>query len=44
VPHEYYDVKKDRGAMGKMLQLTGGARKVPVIVENGNIKIGCGGT
>lgn len=44
VPYEYHDVKRNQGAMDKMLQLTGGARKVPVIVENGNVKIGFGGT
>jgi len=44
VPYAYYDVKKDQGAMQKMLQLTGGTRKVPVIVENDNVKIGFGGT
>lgn len=44
VPYEYHDVKKDQGALDKMLQLTGGGRNVPVIVENGNVKIGFGGT
>lgn len=44
VSYEYYDVKKDQGALAKMLQLTGGARKVPVIVERGKVKIGFGGT
>jgi len=44
VPYEYHDVKKDPGALDRMLQLTGGGRNVPVIVENGNVKIGFGGT
>lgn len=43
VPYQYYDVKKDQDAMQKMLQLAG-ERKVPVIVENGSVKIGFGGT
>lgn len=44
VPYDYHDVKKDRGALEDMLQLTGGTRKVPVIVEGGEVKIGFGGT
>ncbi|BAF59787.1 MAG: glutaredoxin family protein [Pelotomaculum sp.] len=44
VPYSYYDVQKDQKAMQEMLKLTGGVRKVPVIVENGNVKIGFGGT
>ncbi|HPZ43029.1 MAG TPA: UXX-star (seleno)protein family 1 [Bacillota bacterium] len=44
VPYDYYDVKKDQAAMDKMLKLTGGKRRVPVIVEKGEIKIGFGGT
>lgn len=43
VPYEYYDVKTDEGAMKKMLQLAG-VRKVPVIVEDGDVKVGFGGT
>ncbi|MCL6634877.1 MAG: hypothetical protein K6T29_03810 [Peptococcaceae bacterium] len=44
MPYQYHDVKNDRDAMERMLQLTGGVRKVPVIVEEGNVKIGFGGT
>jgi glutaredoxin 3 len=30
-----YDVEQDREALGRMLELTGGKRTVPVIVEEG---------
>jgi glutaredoxin 3 len=30
-----YDVEQDREALGRMLELTGGKRTVPVIVEDG---------
>jgi len=38
------DVKKDRKAMERMLEFSKGAREVPVIVENGKVSIGFGGT
>lgn len=41
---EYIDVKKNRAAMDKMLGYSGGHRRVPVIVENGKVTIGFGGT
>lgn len=44
VPYDYHDVKKDQVALDRMLKLTGGKRKVPVIFEKGKIKIGFGGT
>ena len=30
--------------MEAMLKITGGARRVPVIVEDGQVKVGFGGT
>ena len=30
-----YDVERDREAYGRMLEITGGSRTVPVIVESG---------
>ncbi len=30
-----YDVEKDREALGRMLELTGGNRMVPVVAEEG---------
>jgi len=38
------DVKKDRKAMERMLEASKGAREVPVIVDNGKVSIGFGGT
>jgi glutaredoxin len=43
-PYEYHNVTKEQESLQKMLDLTGGARLVPVIVEHGYIKIGFGGT
>jgi glutaredoxin 3 len=44
VPFEYVNVKKDQAALKKMLEHSGGRRAVPVIVENGRVTIGFGGT
>jgi glutaredoxin 3 len=41
---EYVNVKTDRAAMTRMLEYSGGHRKVPVIVEDGKVTIGFGGT
>jgi len=41
---EYFNVKKDVRALARMLDLTGGQRRVPVIVEEGKVTIGFGGT
>ncbi|GAC1395940.1 MAG: hypothetical protein NVSMB65_15020 [Chloroflexota bacterium] len=41
VPFVEYDVGQDRAAYDRMLQLTGGQRTVPVIVEEGQpVRIG----
>ncbi len=40
---EYFDVKKDAAAMRRFLELTGGERRVPVIVERGRLTVGFGG-
>ena len=40
----YINVKKDRAELERMLALTGGRRQVPVIVENGRVTVGFGGT
>jgi glutaredoxin len=37
-------VKKDKAALAKMLEHSQGRRAVPVIVENGKVTIGFGGT
>lgn len=44
VPVRYVNVKKDRAELDKMLTLTGGRRQVPVIVEDGRVTVGFGGT
>ena len=41
---EYINVKKDPAALARMLELTKGRRVVPVIVEDGAVTIGYGGT
>ncbi len=40
----YVNVKKDAGALQRMLELTGGQRRVPVIVDDGRVTVGFGGT
>jgi glutaredoxin 3 len=44
VAHEYLDVKRNADAMAEMLVLSGGRRRVPVIVEGDRVTIGFGGT
>jgi glutaredoxin 3 len=41
---KYHNVKKDADALGRMLALSGGRREVPVVVDNGKVTIGYGGT
>lgn len=38
------DVKKDKKTLEEMLKVSQGVREVPVIVENGKVTIGFGGT
>lgn len=40
----YIDVKANVDKLKEMLKISGGARQVPVIVENGKISIGYGGS
>jgi glutaredoxin len=40
----YEDVTKDSSAMQKMMELTGGKRDVPVILEGEKVTIGHGGS
>jgi glutaredoxin len=44
IPYRYINVKKDRAQLEAMIALTGGRRQVPVIVEEGRVTIGFGGT
>jgi arsenate reductase-like glutaredoxin family protein len=41
---EYFDVKADPVAMARFLELSGGERRVPLIVERGRVTVGFGGT
>jgi glutaredoxin 3 len=43
-PFTYHNVKKKPAELERMLVLSGGRREVPVILENGNVTIGFGGT
>lgn len=37
-------MKKDPAAMARFLELSGGERRVPLVVERGRITVGHGGT
>jgi hypothetical protein len=41
---EYFDVKADPQAMRRFLELSGGERQVPLVVEKGRVTVGFGGT
>jgi hypothetical protein len=41
---EYRNVQKEPGSIKEMLGFSGGSRDVPVIVENGAVTIGYGGS
>jgi len=44
VKHQYFDVKDERARLDEMLKFSKGERRVPVIVEDGKVTIGFGGT
>jgi len=37
-------VKRDRDKLDEMLELSGGKRQVPVVVEDGRVQVGYGGS
>ena len=41
---EYVNVKKDAAGLQRMLEVSHGRREVPVILEDGKVTIGFGGT
>jgi glutaredoxin len=43
IPYEYHDVKAEPQAFAEMMSLSRG-NKVPVIVEDGRVTVGFGGT
>ena len=45
IAYDYINVKADRASLARMLELSSGHRRVPVIVEeDGKVTIGFGGT
>jgi len=44
IPFEYVNVKASSDNMKRMLAWSEGSREVPVIVENGKVSFGFGGT
>jgi len=40
----YVDIQSNPNKLQEMLDLNGGVRQVPTIVEDGKVKIGFGGT
>jgi glutaredoxin 3 len=44
IAFEYFNVKKDPAQLQRMLGYSAGRRSVPVIVEDGKVTIGFGGT
>ena len=44
VPFEYVNVRKNPAELERMLALSHGRREVPVIVQDGKVTIGFGGT
>jgi glutaredoxin 3 len=44
VPFQYVNVKKNAADLERMLAHTKGRRQVPVIVDEGKVTIGFGGT
>jgi glutaredoxin len=43
VPVTYFDVTRDPAAMARLLELSGGERTVPLILDRGRISLGFGG-
>jgi glutaredoxin 3 len=44
IPFEYINVLEDPAGLERMLKITHGRRKIPVIVEVGKVTIGFGGS
>ena len=44
ISFEYVDVKKNAAALEQMLVFSAGRRAVPVIVDEGTVTVGFGGT
>lgn len=44
IPFDYINVLEDDAGLERMLELTKGRRKIPVIVDAGKITVGFGGS
>jgi len=44
IPFEYINVLEDETGLERMLAFTKGRRKIPVIIEAGNVTVGFGGS
>jgi glutaredoxin-related protein len=44
IAFEYINVLEDPAGLERMLKITGGRRKIPVIVDAGSVTIGFGGS
>ena len=44
IPFEYVNVLEDPAGLERMLEITKGGRKIPVIVDAGKVTIGFGGS
>jgi glutaredoxin 3 len=44
IPFEYINVLEDSAGLERMLKITNGRRKIPVIVDAGKVTIGFGGS
>ena len=44
IPFEYVNVLEDAAGLERMLEITKGRRKIPVIVDAGKVTIGFGGS
>jgi glutaredoxin 3 len=44
IPFDYINVLEDPDGLQRMLKITRGRRKIPVIVDAGNVTIGFGGS
>jgi glutaredoxin 3 len=44
IPFEYVNVLEDPAGLERMLKITKGRRKIPVIVDAGKVTIGFGGS
>lgn len=44
IPFEYINVLEDEDGLRRMMDLNNGSREIPVIVEDGRVTVGFGGS